>query len=87
MLNSLYSFYVRCLLLQQLEEKNCSLAERCNRLSEAVSKCDELAENANQLYVLTKEQRENMQLLKIKCKEMVDRIEKSKCHLVLLFLK
>lgn len=62
------------------EEKNRLLAERCNRLSEAISKCDELSENASQLSELAKEQRESMQLLKIKCKEMVDNIEKSKCH-------
>lgn len=62
------------------EEKNRLLAERCNRLSDAISKCDELSENSNQLCELAKEQRESMQLLKIKCKEMVDNIEKSKWH-------
>lgn len=60
------------------EEKNRYLIERCNRMSAAISKCDELSENLNQLSLLAKEQRENMQLLKIKCKEMVDNIEKSK---------
>lgn len=56
------------------------LAERCNRLSKAISKCDELSEYASQLSELAKKQRESMQLLKIKCKEMVDNIEKSKWH-------
>lgn len=62
-----------------LEERNRFLAERCNRLSNAISKCDELSEILNKLCTLAQEQRESMQLLKIKCKEMVDNIEKSKC--------
>lgn len=55
------------------------MAEQCNRMSKAISKCDELSENLHQLSSLAKEQQDNMQLLKIKCKEMVDNIEKSKC--------
>lgn len=67
------------------EEKNQYLAERCNRLSKAIFKRDELSENLHQLAGLAKEQRDTMQLLKIKCKEMVDNIEKSKWHSVFLF--
>lgn len=64
------------------EEKNQYLAERCNHLSKAISKCDELSDNVNQLSFLVKSQRETMQLLKIKCKKMVDNIEKSKFVLI-----
>lgn len=59
------------------EGKNQYLTERCNRLSQVISKCDELSENSKQLSVLAMEQRQTMQLLKIKCKEMVKNIEKS----------
>lgn len=67
------------------EEKNLYLAEQCNRMSKAISKCDELSENLHQLSSLAKEQRDNMQLLKIKCKEMVDNIERSKCLRIFFF--
>lgn len=67
-----------------LEEKNRFLAERCNRFLNAISKCDELSEIRNTLSTLAQEQRESMQLFKIKCKEMVDNIEKSKCALLFL---
>lgn len=69
--------------MEFLEEKNRFLAERCNRFSNAISKCDELSEIRNELSALAQEQRESMQLFKIKCKEMVDNIEKSKCAFLL----
>lgn len=62
-----------------VEEKNRFLAERCKRFSNAILKCDELSEILHKLSALAQEQRESMQLFKIKCKEMVDNIEKSKC--------
>lgn len=68
------------------EEKNQYLAERCNRLSKAIFKCDELSGNLHQLCSLAQEQRDSMQLLKIKCKEMVENIEKSKWWFWSLFL-
>lgn len=62
-----------------LDEKNRYLSIQCNRLSEAITKCDEISEQCGQLSTLVSGQQNSLHSIEIKCREMIDSIEDSKC--------
>lgn len=63
-----------------LDEKNRYLSVQCNRLSEAIAKCDEISEQCGQLSTLASEQHNNLQSIEIKCRQMIDSIEESELY-------
>lgn len=60
------------------DEENRSIAEHCNRITDAIGKIDEVSEQFERLKALDKDQLNNLQLLRIKCTEMEQSIAFSK---------
>lgn len=46
------------------------MAERCNRLTDAIARIDEVSEQFDRLKALAADQRNNLHLLNAKCAEM-----------------